>query len=350
MRPADELRDAVEAYLRSLLVRARARRSRGSTSLLARVRGQAHPTGPVPRCRRRGGWLDRRRASRSRVDRARAHLLVGPRRLARDGRRRRATWPREHVGRVRRGRCAPRRRRAPRGGAAARAQLRVARDRARARRRDARDDRRPVPRHHGRRRRPRGAASPQDGPSLRRRRAHGSRGRSGARSRARAPGSRSETRSVSSSRSSTTSSTATATRNVSGARAPSGLPTRPPSGRAHTSTPSGPRRSSCVSSSTCSRFAPVEGSRSRDRRVAVFGYRVTVQNRPGRRALRLFAPADRLSPLYVDPPPQPPVHVRPGGRRRGDRCRAGGRDRRRESSAGRTPWHRRRHRHAASAP
>ena len=71
----------------------------------------------------------------------------------------------ERARRVRRGRGAPRRRCAARRGTAPRAQLRVERRRARARRRDARDDRRAVPRHHRRRLGSRGRAPAEDGPA-----------------------------------------------------------------------------------------------------------------------------------------------------------------------------------------
>ena len=122
---------------------------------------------------------------------------------------------------VRRGGRDSRRRRAARRGVPPRDVVRHAARRARARAGDARDDRRPVPRHHRHRARRGDAAQPEDGRLVHgrgRARALGrprSRGRAGGLARVR------RTSSACCSRSSTTSSTATATSSrhgVEGAR------------------------------------------------------------------------------------------------------------------------------------
>src|SRR5437867_122104 len=72
----------------------------------------------------------------------------------------------ERVGRVRRGRRDPRRRRAARGGVPACALVLDVRCRTRAGAGDAGDDRRPVSRRHRRERRPRAAAPAEDRSAL----------------------------------------------------------------------------------------------------------------------------------------------------------------------------------------
>ena len=119
--PADELRDAVETYLALACVRTRARWARRGAALLARVRRQARPARALPRRRRGERRLGRRCAAGRGGARARPHLLARPRRPAGDRRRRRAPRPTERARRFRRGRRVACRRRAPRGGAPARA-------------------------------------------------------------------------------------------------------------------------------------------------------------------------------------------------------------------------------------
>ncbi len=166
MQSPDELKALVDEALEQLdlwpelhgqadvrALRARGRRQAGAARDRARGRGGARRSG-------RAGDAGSAR------DRARPHVLARPRRPARDGRRRGAPRPPLDVEEVRRGRRRPRRRRAARGGVPARGALRVVGGRARARRGDARHDRRPVPRHDGRGLRPRRRAPAQDGTAL----------------------------------------------------------------------------------------------------------------------------------------------------------------------------------------
>ena len=102
-------------------------------------------------------------------------------------------------------------RRAARRGVPARALVSDAARGPRARRGDARDDRRPVPRHHRHGARRGDAAPAEDGLPVRGRDRARALGRRGARGASRRRGARSATSSASCSRSSTTSSTATAT-------------------------------------------------------------------------------------------------------------------------------------------
>ena len=154
MRAPDELRALVESSLGRLELHARARRARRSrcaTRSAAAASGSGRCSASRP---------PRRRAARSEdalpaaVALELVHaLLARARRPAGARRRRRAARPAERARRVRRGRRAARGRRPARRGVPARAVLRPARAGPRARRGDARDDRRSVPRHHGRRRR-----------------------------------------------------------------------------------------------------------------------------------------------------------------------------------------------------
>ena len=165
MRPPDELREARRGVPRRARVRARARRPRGGAALLARVGRQAHPAGALPRGRRGG----RREPSRRRCPRPPRSSSCTRSRSSTTTCRRSTTTTSAAAGRARTSRsarasrCSPATRCSPRRSGS-RSSYPTAGGRARARRGDARDDRRPVPRHHRRRRRPRGAAPAQDRP------------------------------------------------------------------------------------------------------------------------------------------------------------------------------------------
>ena len=196
-------------------------------------------------------------------DRARPHVLARPRRPAR-----RWTTTRNGAASRRRGRSSgrgrrARRRRAARGGGSARGALRVVGGRARARRGDARDDRRPVPRHDGRGLRPRRRAPAEDRAALLRVGRRWRSGRPSCRRRSRRRGARSRRSSGSCSRSSTTSSTRTATSASTAPTARGATPTRRRSGRVRGSTGSTRTRPCSATSSTGSPCGRLERRRRR---------------------------------------------------------------------------------------
>ena len=162
MRAPDELRELVESSLEDLALHD-ALGELGSSMRYALGGGgkRIRPVLCLATTEAAGGSAGVGSAGRARA-RAGPHLLARPRRSSRDGRRRRATRATEHAHRVRRGRRAPRRGRSPRRGVRPRAALRPAGAGARAGRRRARDDRRPVSRHHERRRCARGPPPVED--------------------------------------------------------------------------------------------------------------------------------------------------------------------------------------------
>ena len=249
----------------------------------------------------------------------------------------------------------PRRRRAARRGAAARALVPDAGGRPRARAGDARDDRRPVPRHHRRRRRPRRAAPAEDGLPVRGLGRARASGWPRCRSRSRRRGGPSATSSACSSRSWTTSSTGTATCSSTAPRGHARSRTRPPSARRR-----GARReidadTSCskgiVDEPGARQTRPEEAARRPARRArARREPRAGAGARPGRAraGLREGGPAGRRGrpSSTVTEPPRVRLARRREARARARRVR---RRRRRARRARRRRVDRRLHRRAAPA-
>ena len=213
MRAPDELRELVEAYLGELALDARAaRRSTESVRYALDGGGKRDPAGALPRDRRGRGRRARAAAARRRprsssCTRSRSSTTTCPRSTTTTERRGRPTaWAQF-------GEAAA----ILAGDALLAEAFRLALSyptpqvAPRARAGDARDDRRPVPRHRAARRRSRDAAPAEDRAPVRGRRSGSRSGSPGCRSASRRRGAHSATSSGCSSRSSTTSSTATAT-------------------------------------------------------------------------------------------------------------------------------------------
>ena len=292
MRSPEELRELVEDELGRLPFADGARRARRGPPLLAPRRRQAHRPGALPGDGRGARSRPGRGASGRVLARARAHVQPGPRRSARARRRRPAARAAERARALRRGRGHPRGRRAPHRGVSPRAPLPEPGVGARARRRDARHDRRPVRgRDHERRPRRRGARPParaEDGTAAagvchvrgRRGRLPPASGR---------PGPRSERRSASSSRSSTTSSTRPVPPRSSGRRP--GRTRRP--GRSLTSRSTG---SSGRASWRTRRGRASNGAWPRCRRTRPFSPSSSTRSGNGAPKLRRLRPGRRYAP------------------------------------------------------
>ena len=179
MRPADELREAVEAYLGTLAFAPELGALEESIRYSLESGGKRiRPVLCLAVAEAAGGLVDDALPAAAAIELVHTFSLIHDDLPALDDDVERRG--REHVGCVRTGCRAPRRRRATGRGVSPHARLRVVHNRIRARRRDPRDDRRPVPRHHRRRCGSRRAPSSEDGAPLRRCRPDGPRRRSGA--------------------------------------------------------------------------------------------------------------------------------------------------------------------------